>query len=63
MLPAKHGRHIGIMTPSGLAAFLRRPGCHTIGLRLIILEGMHKFHSNFTEGSSITKYRSNSKRG
>ena len=40
-----------------------RPRCHTFGFRSLTLEGMHHFHSNFTEGSSIIKYRSSLKRG
>ena len=35
---------------------------HTFGFRLMTLEGMHQFHLNFTEGSSIVKYRSSSKK-
>ena len=31
--------------------------CHTLGFRSIIFEGMHQFHSNFTVGWSIIKYR------
>ena len=40
-----------------------RPRCHTLGFQSITLEGMHQFHSNFTEGSSIIKYKSSMKGG
>ena len=39
------------------------PRCHTFGFHSITLEGMHRFHSNFTEGSSIIKYRASMKGG
>ena len=32
--------------------------CHTFGFQSINLEGMHRFHLNFTEACSIIKYRS-----
>ena len=35
----------------------------TFGFRSITLDGMHQFHFNFTEGSSINKYRSSLKKG
>ena len=54
---AKHGRHIGIMTPSGSSSVSVSSGVHTFGCQSITLEGMHQLHSNFTEGSPI-KYRS-----
>ena len=34
-----------------------------VGFRPITHEGMHQFHLNVTEGSSIIKYRSSSIRG
>ena len=39
------------------------PHCHTLGFQSITLEGMHQFHSNFTEGSSTIKYKSRVKWG
>ena len=39
------------------------PRCHTFGFQSITLEGIHRFHSNFTEGSSIIKYRASMKGG
>ena len=39
----------------------RRPQRHTFGFRSVTLEEMHQFRLNFTEGSTIIKYRSNSK--
>ena len=45
VLPAKHGRHIGIMSSSYALSHLWLPFDN--------FEGMHQFHSNFTEGSSI----------
>ena len=52
--PAKHGRHIGSMSLSASSS----PASHTVGFRSITFEGVHQFHTNFTEGSSIIKYRS-----
>ena len=50
MSPAKNGGHIGIMSPSASLC------CHTFGFRSITFEGMHQFHSNFREMSSIIQY-------
>ena len=61
--PTKHGRQIGIMSPSASEYCHRRPRCHTFCFRSITLEGIHKFHSIFTEGSNIIKYRSCAKKG
>ena len=38
VLPAKHGRHIRIMTPSASVSSSRH---HTFGFRSITFEGMH----------------------
>ena len=35
----------------------------SVGFQSITLEGMHQFHLNFTEGSSIIKYRPSSQKG
>ena len=40
---------------------LRCPRCNTFGFRSITFEGIHQFHSNFTEVSTIIKYRSSLK--
>ena len=39
--PVKQGRHIGIMTTSSASS--------AFGFRSITFEGMHKFHSKFTD--------------
>ena len=57
--PAKHGGQILIM----FCRCRHRPHCHTLGFQSITLEGTHQFHSNFTEGSSIIKYKSSIKGG
>ena len=59
--PAKHGQHIGIMTPSASSAAAASRS-QTFGIRSITFQGLHQFHSKFTKGSSIIKYRSTSKR-
>ena len=46
VLPAKHGRHIG----SCLRRRRQPPRCHDFCFRSINFEGMHQFHSKFTEG-------------
>ena len=53
--PAKHGRHIRIMPSSSALSQFWFPFDN--------FEGMHQCHSKFTEGSSIIRYRSSSKRG
>ena len=60
MSPAKHGRNIGIMTPSAASSSSALSLCW---FPIDYFEGMHQFHSNFSEGSSIIKYRSSSKKG
>ena len=60
MSPAKHVRHIGIMTPKGSSS---SSALSHFGFRSITLEGMRQFHFNFTEGSIIIEYRSSSKKG
>ena len=37
------------------------PRSNTFGFRSITFEGIHQFHSNFTEMSNIIKYRSSLK--
>ena len=54
--PAKHGRRIGIMTPSASSAYSASPS--DFGFRSVTFEGMHQFHSKFIEGYSIIKYGS-----
>ena len=44
--PAKHGQHIGIMSPSASSS----SALSHFGLRSITFEGMHQFHSKFKEG-------------
>ena len=48
MSPAKHVRHIRIMTPDPSAS--SSSGRHTFDFRSITFEGMHQFHSKFTKG-------------
>ena len=54
---AKHGRNIEIMTPSASSSAYSA-SASDLGFRSITFEGMHQFHSKFTEGYSIIKYRS-----
>ena len=49
VLPAEHGRHIGIMPPSSSLG-RRCPTCHTFGFRSITFEGMNLFQLKFTVG-------------
>ena len=58
--PAKHGRHIGIMTVNVVVIVVRV--VTLLVIQLITLEGMH-FHSNFAKRSIIIKYRSSLKKG
>ena len=44
--PAKHGQHIGMMSPSASSS----SALSHFGLRSITFEGMHQFHSKFNEG-------------
>ena len=43
--PAKHGQHIGIISPLSSSSMLLR-----FWLPIANFEGMHQFHLNFTEG-------------
>ena len=54
-----HGGYLGNVTWSIYISFkaIMTPAssCHTFGFRSITYEGMHQFHSNFTEGYGIRK--------
>ena len=49
---AKHGLHIGIMTPSASLVSSVSSGRNTFGFQVIAFEEMHQFHSKFTKGKS-----------
>ena len=46
VLPAKHGPHMGIVTPSSVSAL---SGRNTFDFWSKTFEGVHKFHSKFTK--------------
>ena len=47
---------------SSASASSASSGRHTFGFQSITFEGIHQFHSKFTEGLSIIKYRSGLKK-
>ena len=50
--PAKHGRYIGIMTPSASSSASLSERQLLVGFRSITFIGMHQFHSKFTKGKT-----------
>ena len=49
--PAKHGRHILIMTPSASSS-AASSGCHTFGFQSITFEGYIKFIQSLQKGKT-----------
>ena len=47
---AKHGLHIGIMTPSASPVSSVSSARNTFGFGSLAFEEMHQFHSKFTKG-------------
>ena len=53
---------VGVVGGGDFVVVVVRVITFLVGFRLITLEGLHQFHSNFTEGSNINKCTSSSKR-